>query len=857
MSYVSAILSDNRRKVKVWIRDDKGQRTIQEFDAPYYFYIPNEDGTDIDIKGNSISRLDFQNPSDFFNARKKYEENGISLYESDIQPQYKILSEHFYGKEITQLNVTFFDIEVDYDKDIGFSSVDNPYAPVSSIAIYHQRTDETIVLAVPPETRPDFTQDDVPQDIEDEAIVVICKDEKELLQMFFKEIEDSDIISGWNSEFFDVPYIYERANTVLYKTAGNKLCFPNSREPYYREVEKFGNMQKALVIHGRVHLDYLDVYKNFEMAMKPSYKLEHVADDELPHLPKLKYEGSLYSLYRDDFEEFIRYNIRDTVILKGLEDKKKYIETAVQMSHMSTSQIVDVLGTIKVAESAIINFCHYDMGVRVPDHKAPESTGKKYGGATVIDPKVGMHEYSASVDLQSLYPGIMRSLNISPESIRGQFAERGVAFGLIRDESDKKVTFIEEATGEVISAPANQWRRVLDRKNWAISGLGTVFDLETEGVIPAVLTKWFAERKEYKKKMWEAKQAGDAAMEEFWDRMQYIKKIQLNSMYGACGNRFFKFFDVRLAESTTLTGREVLYHMARQIALELNGEYDMEADAIIYGDTDSIYFKTYKDNPQDALDLANEVCDAINASYPEFMSRVFLCDDKRAQIMKAEQEIVSDRGIYIEKKYYMLHLVANDGEFVDKMKYMGVPIKTTKLPSEIKDKLANFIERLLKGEDWDIIGPEVVHFKDLLFGLNDITLLGTPKGVNKVETNTVIFNSGDIEGRKKIAGHCRASILWNKCLDSYGDNESPRIMSGSKVLVYDLTRKIDGYFTSIAVPKDIDIPPPWFFEHFAPIVDKKSQVKKLVDDPMRVMISAAGIKVPTKKKLVFEEGLFG
>ena len=857
MSYVSAILSENRKKVKVWVRDNKGHRVVQEFDAPYYFYVPDPDGKDKDIIGNPITRLDFDTPSDFYDARKLYDSKGIQMYESDIQVQYKVLSEHFHGVPINDLHITFFDIEVDYDRDIGFSSVNNPYAPVSSIAIYHQHTDETIVLVVRPETRLDFTYDDIPQDISDEAVVILCEDEKELLKMFFKEIEDSDIISGWNSDFFDVPYIYERANMVLFKGAGDKLCFPNSREAYYREVEKFGNLQKLLVIHGRVHLDSLEIYKNFEMGEKPSYKLEVVAEDELPHLPKLSYEGSLYELYRNDFEEFLRYNIRDTVILKGLEEKKRYIQTAIQMSHMATSQIGDVLGTIKVAECAVINDCHYDMGVRVPDHSPPEPTGEKYAGATVIEPQVGMHDYTASVDLASLYPSVMRSLNISPETIMGQFAEKHMAFELIREESERRITFISESDGETISAPAAQWRRVLKKQNWSVSALGTVYTLQTEGVIPAVLTKWFAERKEYKRKMFEAKEAGDKATEEFYDRMQYIKKIQLNSMYGACGNRFFKFFDVRLAESTTLTGREVLYHMARTIAKEINGEYDMEDDCVVYGDTDSVYFKTYKDNADDAFELANKVCDAINASYPEFMAESFLCDEERAKIMKAEQEIVSDRGIYIKRKYYMLHLVYNDGDKVDKMKYMGVPIKKTTLPAEIKEKLGEYIERLLKGEDWDIIGPEIVGFKDILEGLNDITLLGAPQGVKKVEANTMIFNTGTSDEKKKISGHIRASILWNKCLDTYGDKESPRIMTGDKIRVFILKHKIDDYFASIAVPKDLEVMPSWFNEHFVPLIDRRAQIKKLVDDPMKVMITAAGIKVPTKKKLKFEEGLFG
>ena len=225
--------------------------------------------------------------------------------------------------------------------------------------------------------------------------------------------------------------------------------------------------------------------------------------------------------------------------------------------------------------------------------------------------------------------------------------------------------------------------------------------------------------------------------------------------------------------------------------------------------------------------------------------------------MKAEQEIVSDRGIYIKRKYYMLHLSYDDGDPVDKMKFMGVPIKKTTLPPEIKEKLSEFIERLLKGEDWDIIGPEIVAFKDVLEGLNDITLLGSPQGVKSVETNTLIFNGGTADEKKKISGHIRGAILWNKCLDAYDDKESPRILSGDKIRVFTLKNKIDDYFASISVPKDLEVMPPWFHEHFVPLIDKRAQIKKLVDDPMKVMITAAGIKVPTKKKLKFEEGLFG
>ena len=855
MTYISSLLVNNRKQVKVWYRDQDGERKVKLYDSPYYFYVEHPEGSDTDLFGRKLKKLTFDNPKDFFEAKKAFEEEDILMFESDIRPEYKILSQEFYGADIGDLNVTFFDIEVDYDPDIGFPSPENVYAPINSIALYHEYSKRTIVLAIPPSTRRSLTVDDLPDDIKDSAEIVLCDNEKELLKIFFKEIENSDILSGWNSDFFDIPYIYNRANVILHKKAGDKLCFIGSKSPTPRDVEQYGNINTKLILHGRISLDYLDVYKKFEMSEKGSYKLEHVADEELPDLPKLSYQGSLADLYVNDFEQFLRYNIRDTLILNGLEEKKKYIKLSIQMSHMATSQIPDVLGTIKVAEMSIINYCHNVLNKKVPDHHPEEATGQKYDGATVIDPQVGMHVWSGSVDLASLYPTTMRSLNISPETIVGEFLERHEAFKRIKEESDKEVTFKKENSDGIITATGKKWKRILRKQNWTVSAAGTVFHQDFDGVIPSILTTWFDERKQYKKKMYEADQAGNDVDREYFDNMQYIKKIQLNAMYGACGNRFFKFFDVRLAESTTLSGREVLYHMASKIAEELDGVYNMDSECIIYGDTDSVYFKTYQNDADSALATANEVCDAINASYPDFMAESFLCNDSHNSLMKAEQEIVSDRGIYIKKKYYILHLVYNDGAPVDKMKYMGVPIKKTTLPPEIKDKLSSFIERLLKGESWDIIGPEIVDFKDALYELNDITLLGSPTGVKSVETNTEIYNAKG-EERKRIAGHCRASILWNACLKQYNDNESPRIISGSKIRVFQLKTPIDGFFNSIAIPKDADIIPEWFYEHFVSLIDKDAQIAKLVDEPMKVMITAAGIKVPTKKKLKFEEGLF-
>lgn len=853
MTYISALLSENRKFVKVWERNENGERVCKKYDAPFYFYVEDEDGEFEDLyDGKKLSRLDYDSASDFFDARKKFEEKKLKLYESDIPPEYKILAEHYFNSEIGKLHVTFYDIEVDYDKDRGFSSPTNPYAPINSIALYHEYSDRTVVLVVPPKTRKDYTHSDLPDDIKEGAEVIVCKDEKELLKIFFEEIEDTDIISGWNSDMFDNPYVYERAKLVFSEKFANRFCFDESREPYYREIEIYGNINKKLCIHGRVSLDYIDVYKKFEMSEKPSYALEAVSEDELPHLPKLSYTGSLYDLYRNNFEEFIRYNIRDTLILKGLEQKKRYIRLAIQMSHSATSKIEDVLGTTKVAEMSVLNYCHYNLGKIIPDYKPPEGlSGDKYEGAIVLPPNVGMHKWIASLDIASLYPSTMRSLNISPETITGQFIEGADAYKEIFEESDKDISFKEEKSGKFYTAPAKKWKTFLKKNNWTVSGGGTTFHQDYDGVIPSVLTQWFNERKEYKKKMFEASQRGDKEAQEYYDNMQYIKKIQLNSMYGATGNKYFKFYDVRLAKSTTLSGREILMHMVKKIAEKLDGKYEWPSKSIYYGDTDSSYFYTRANTKEKSLLIANKLCDIVNKSYPGFMRDAFNCDDNHDKLIKAEQEIVSDRGIFIKKKYYILHLVSKDGKDVDEMKNMGVPIKKTTLPKEIKIELESYIERLLKGESWDIIGPEIVAYKDKIKNLDNPLVLGLPTGVKKVEYYTELFNSNDPD-LKSLPGHVAASILWNKSLNVYGDKESPKIVSGSKIKVFYLKNKIDR-FKSIAVPKELSEPPEWFLEHFEPIIDKDAQITRLVDNPMKIMISAAGLKVPTKKKILFEK----
>jgi len=598
--YISTATSNDKKNVYVWERTPQG-RVLVTYDAPYNFFIEDYESTEKykSVKGAKLTNIEFDDPFEFFKERKRLRERGVNLYESDISPELKILSDNYYKAPIDELNITFYDIEVDYDPKKGHAGSSNPYAPVNSIALYHKHTNKSIVFAVPPKEGA-WKNCSVEQleHLEHEAEIYIFKNEKELLTKFIEEIEDTDIISGWNSDFFDTPYIYFRLMKIFGKNATRAMNFPEiDQDVGVIEVEQYGSTEINVKPIGRVWIDFMQMVKKFDANQRSSYSLEAVAEEELEGMEKLDYEKSLYRLYREDFDQFIKYNIRDTEILKGLDLKFKYMNLAINFSHMVTNRIPSVLTTVSTSDTAILNFCKHELPERVVLPDAPYSVdehGKKFEGAFVLEPQIGLHEWISSVDIKSLYPSSMRAINISPETLIGQFFENDKAYEYIMEKNDVELTVLYE-NGRDDTMTAAEWNEYLHNNKWSISAHGTIFDQSQEGIIPSILTSWFEDRIKYQKlkaemtkKYGETKDPAYEKQKEYYDNIQYLKKIQLNSMYGVFGNKYFRFFDVRIAESTTKTGREILLHMAKQIAKSLDGEYKFPSESIIYGDTDSV-----------------------------------------------------------------------------------------------------------------------------------------------------------------------------------------------------------------------------------------------------------------------------
>lgn len=261
----------------------------------------------------------------------------------------------------------------------------------------------------------------------------------------------------------------------------------------------------------------------------------------------------------------------------------------------------------------------------------------------------------------------------------------------------------------------------------------------------------------------------------------------------------------------------------------------------------SCYFATGAANKEDAIAIADQVAEIVNRSYPEFMRRTFLCTKGFDDIIKCGREIVSDRGIFVGKKLYILHLCDVEGKSVDKMKVMGLSIKKTTIPKAVSDRIEQFVERLLKGEDWNEISQAIVDYKDELRGAANILDIGLPKGVNGVEDYTKEYERNGDDAR--LPGHIAAAIHYNEMLAYYNDKTSMAITSGMKIKVFYL-KQTRGKFKSIALPTDIEVVPDWFISNFA--VDFDAHIQRLVDKPLDNILKAIGKPVPTKQSMLVD-----
>ncbi len=361
---------------------------------------------------------------------------------------------------------------------------------------------------------------------------------------------------------------------------------------------------------------------------------------------------------------------------------------------------------------------------------------------------------------------------------------------------------------------------------------------------------------------------------EFADMAQYTMKIKLNSQYGALLNQNFRFYDKRMGQSVTATGRCILQHQLRKGCEIIDGNYNIDpivddedqralrgeiaSPCLIYGDTDSGYFSINEILPPNgtagfAIKMADQIAAEINNSFPEFNQKAFLCQPGYDSFIKTGRELVADRGFFIQKKRYVIHVIDKEGKPKDELKAMGVDMRKTTTPRAVKEFLRKTCYDLLTGVDDAVIDEYIMKYRDAL--IDDIPLmeLGLPKGVKKVELYTELFHD---DCNTRLPGHVAASILYNEYREINNDTISLQITSGMKIRVFNLQYTVEHrgrMFNSIALPTDTEVMPKWFNDVFVPLIDRTLHSKKLVDNMLHNMFDSIPRHVPTRHMQALEE----
>ena len=842
MSYVDASFDRDADLIRV-VERKEGKRHFTEYPIKYTFYYKDPRGKHKSIYGDPLNRIVSKSTKDF---RKELAINNTkTLFESDVNPIFQCLSEHYLNQDAPKLNVAFWDIETDFDPERGFADPSDPFMPITAISVHLQWMDTLVTLAMPPKT---ITMEEAKEQTKEFPNTHLYEKEADMLEAFLDLIEDADILSGWNSEGYDIPYTVNRVSRILSKDDTRRFCLWKQL-PKKREYEKYGRKLETYDLIGRVHLDSLELYRKYTYEERHTYRLDAIGETEIGET-KTVYEGTLDELYKNDFKTFIEYNRQDVALLDKLDQKLKFIDLSNELAHANTVLLQTTMGAVAVTEQAIINEAH-GRGLQVPNRIKRDRESATAAGAYVAFPKKGLHKWIGSMDLNSLYPSVIRALNMDPATIVGQLrpidtdamVEEAMTlkkksfagaweghFGtleyeaVIEQRKDFDITIDWEDRDPEIMSASQVYKLIFDsRKPWMLTANGTILTTEFDGVIPGLLKRWYAERKELQEMKQKSIEAGNKIEIEYWDKRQLVKKINLNSLYGALLNPGCRFFDKRLGQSTTLTGRQIAKHMAAESNKVITGTYDHVGDSVIYGDTDSVYFSAFpvlkKEiesgqipwTKESVIKLYDQVAEEVNGTFIEFMGKAFHCPKTRANVIQAGREMVAENGLYITKKRYAALIYDDEGERKDKdgkpgkVKAMGLDLKRSDTPEFMQNFLSEILTMVLTDKTEAEVLDRITAFrKD--FKLRPGYEKGSPKRANKV---TEYRKKEEKAGKANMPGHVRASINWNTLKRMNGDKYSQTIVDGMKVIVCKLKQNPLGY-TSVAYPTDELRLPDWF-----------------------------------------------
>lgn len=831
--YQQIYFQPKARTIHLW-DDRKGYMKL-----PYqrYGYVKDPNGKHTNLFGTRCRKT-----TDLEGYKSKH------IYESDVPAATRILIDTYLHDDTpsTGIKLCTFDIEVEKDEVHGYSSVAEAGNIINSIALYDHQADEKHVIILDSDLKVK------PRKIGNVEIHVAAS-ERLLLESFYSIYGSiaPHIITGWNIDFFDVPYLYNRATKVL----GSKKAKRLSPIGIVEQLHKNDEDDVRYKIAGVTALDYIELYKKFTYNEESSYTLDAISMKELGR-GKIEYDGDLNTLYTTDIEKFIEYNLVDVELVVDLDKKLGFIDLARGICHKGhvpydaayhASKYLDGasltylnrLGIVAPNKSAPIKlsishshrkdetklYVRDTISNKVPgsgqlrinktkssnfvvkykafkedyfilEEPLPENVLTEYEvktsleGAYVKQPVPGRYDWVYDLDLTSLYPSIIMSLGISPETKIGKcLGFNGKEFVKLVDKEYKV-----KIGSSVTKYNTTEFVDYLKNNNYSIAANGVMYDKNKQGFIPSILSTWFDERVEFKNKMKDFKRAGDVEQTKFYHNRQLVQKVLLNSFYGVLALATFRFYDVDNAEATTLSGQQIIKFTADITNQKYNQICETkEVDYNIYIDTDSVFFSSWpiiqKRFPDvkitddlrvtnETLKIADEIQKFINGAYNVYASKFHNLTEHRLDI---KQELVSKAGFWLAKKRYAQLILNEEGVQLPepKLDVKGLDVVRSNFPKAFRTFMGDFLLDVLTGLTEQDANDFVCKFKDSIKerDIADIMSPSSIKDIRKYEQiQSHLFNFP-----KGCPAHVKAALAYNNILTKGNKVQFQPITNGSKI----------------------------------------------------------------------------
>ena len=789
----------DRESYQYHLRDDK--RGWKVFNYQPTCYVSDIDGEYETLDGARVSPV------------KKIDWKDPRYYEKDVDKNTRVLVDFYYESDDTPSyhNLVYLDIECEIAGALTPENIKDPKGKITSVALYDNNSKKYYCLLLDEKQLLQETADENKE-------IIPFKSEKDLLSGFIDLwIKlDPTIISGWNSEFFDIPYLYYRISKVLSEEIAQYLSPIQKVKP--TTMFSAGAMVEFVVVGGINHLDYMNLFKKYITKQEPSYALGNIGEKYVK-LGKIEYKGSLDRLFQDDINKFIEYNIRDVEIIVELEKALKFIELTVTIAHLCHTTYESIYYSTVLNDGAILTYLKR-KGIVSPNkpttyNPALKEIKEEYAGGYLKDPIPGLYEWVIDLDFTSLYPSIIRSLNMGIETLVGRVVNRdkfdnqwslrelkamdpNKMIEIEKVKKDRSLVRSEVRVQDIIN--------LIEEGDLLISAPGVIFRKDKSSVVCEILADWFAKRQEYKKLMKKAyKEDNDPVMGEFYNKRQHAYKIKLNDVYGVFAINGWRYTDGHkfISKAITLTGQRLTQESIKFVNKWMNEELNTkDVDYIVTSDTDSLFIQTkeliLQRNPELAngtqdeivkavLKVATEIQKLANDNLHQLVQELFnIKYPDEPHYFELKQEVVLDRGYFAGKRRYAMHIVNKEGVPTDELDMKGLDLMKSNFPPLFRKFGEHILNEIMFGTSKASIDKQVLEFRESLRTVGWEQIL-KPTGLKKMkEYLAAPPGAGEIFSKLglKCPINTKAAIYYNDLLRFKKlDKTYPTFQIGDKMYI--------------------------------------------------------------------------